>query len=270
MVTVIALIRATHPIPGIGVTVIVLTFGWSVGLEPWRLTVLAVVAIFDQASVGLCNDWRDAGRDRANNRLDKPIVRGDVAASTVAIAAVACLTVSVVATFFLGWQAGLLHTIAVGTAWAYNLWLKQTLFSVVPYAASFALLPAIVSAALPTPSMPSIRIIAAGALLGVAAHFANVAPDRDGDIRTGIVGLPHRLGERTGGLVIAATLTAGTMLLVAGSSSPIVWTVGLISVLLATLAGIAVVLGQTSAWAFRIVIVAAVLNVVLLAVRLAA
>jgi 4-hydroxybenzoate polyprenyltransferase len=270
MAPVTALIRATHPIPGIGVTVIVLTFGWSVGLEPWRLTILAVVAIFDQASVGLCNDWRDAGRDRENNRLDKPIVRGDVAVSTVAITAVVCLAVSVVATFSLGWQAGVLHMIAVGMAWAYNLWLKQTLLSVVPYAVSFALLPVIVSAALPTPSIPSITIIAAGLVLGVAAHFANVAPDRDGDMRTGIVGLPHRLGQRTGGLVIAIALTAGTMLLVVGSSSPVVWTIGLVSVLLATLAGLAVVLGRTSAWAFRIVILAAVLNVVLLAVRLTA
>ena len=54
----------------------------------------------------------------------------------------------------------------------------------------------------------------AGALLGVAAHFANVLPDLDDDVATGVRGLPHRLGARASALLAP--------LLVFGASAAIV------------------------------------------------
>ena len=54
---------------------------------------------------------------------------------------------------------------------------KSTIWSWAPYAVAFGLLPAIATLARPTPRWPEPWAIAAGALLGVAAHFANVLPD---------------------------------------------------------------------------------------------
>ena len=54
-------------------------------------------------------------------------------------------------------------------------------------------------------------ITAAGALLGAGAHFANVLPDLEDDARTGVRGLPHRIG-RVGSLVLTwVTLLAAAL-----------------------------------------------------------
>ena len=102
-----------------------------------------------------------------------------------------------------GWFAGSLHLIAVASAWSYNLWLKTTVLSVLPYVVSFGLLPAFVTAGLPGHPVYG-WLVAAGALLGAGAHFANVLPDIDDDLSTGVRGLPHRLGA-TGSRVAAGT-----------------------------------------------------------------
>src|SRR5262245_18911915 len=69
---VVALGRSTHPAPAIAVTVITVLLGVSTGLELWRVAVLGLAMVLDQASVGLSNDWIDAERDRAVGRTDKP------------------------------------------------------------------------------------------------------------------------------------------------------------------------------------------------------
>jgi hypothetical protein len=51
----------------------------------------------------------------------------------------------------------------------------------------------LVTLALPEPALASPWAFAAGALLGVAAHFANVLPDLDDDRATGVRGLPQSL-----------------------------------------------------------------------------
>jgi 4-hydroxybenzoate polyprenyltransferase len=56
--------------------------------------------------------------------------------------------------------------------------------------------------------LPPWWAIAAGALLGVAAHLANVLPDLGEDAATGVRGLPHHLGAR-GTAVTAAALLLG-------------------------------------------------------------
>ena len=53
----------------------------------------------------------------------------------------------------------------------------------------------------------------AGALLGVAAHFANVLPDLADDRRTGVSGLPHRLGARASGTIPFVLLALVSVLL---------------------------------------------------------
>ena len=51
---------------------------------------------------------------------------------------------------------------------------------------------------------------------GAGAHFANVLPDLDDDARTGVRGLPHRLGAARSAVAAAGLLLAATVTLVFG------------------------------------------------------
>lgn len=95
-----------------------------------------------------------------------------------------------------GTLAGTVHLAAVAAAWLYNLRLKATALSWLPYVAGFAALPAVVALALPGGPAPRWWTVAAGALLGFAAHLADTLPDIAADRAAGIRGLPHRLGDR--------------------------------------------------------------------------
>ena len=158
-----------------------------------------------QLSVGWMNDYLDRDRDVRVHRADKPVVAGTLAPATLrtatAVAAVAVLPLSLLS----GWFAGSLHLIAVASAWSYNLWLKATVLSVLPYAISFGLLPAFITAGLPGHPVYG-WLVAAGALLGAGAHFANVLPDIDDDLA------PAYAGCRTGSAPTGSRIAAGTLL----------------------------------------------------------
>jgi 4-hydroxybenzoate polyprenyltransferase len=69
-------------------------------------------------------------------------------------------------------------------------------------------------------------VLAAGALLGVGAHAANVLPDVDADLAAGVRGLPQRLGVRGARAVAACALLAASALLLAGppgALGPVGW-----------------------------------------------
>ena len=63
----------------------------------------------------------------------------------------------------------------------------------------------------------------AGAALGAAAHLANVAPDLEEDLATGVRGLPHRLGAQVSALLGALLLGTASLVLVLGPEGPPRW-----------------------------------------------
>jgi 4-hydroxybenzoate polyprenyltransferase len=262
-----ALALSTHPGPGLAVTAIAIILGIGVGLEPWRVAVLGLAVLLNQVSVGLSNDWIDADRDRAVGRADKPVAQGRIGATTVRNTAFITAALSIALTVPLGWPATIAHTVFIGSAWAYNLGLKRTPFSVAPYVLSFGLLPLIVTLSLPVPSAASPWAMLAGALLGVSAHFANVLPDLEDDAATGVRGLPHRLGKRASGLVIAGALAGASTSLVLGLGPVAAWGwAGLaLSVALAIGCAVLVLRGQSTRLIFRLIIAGALIDVVLLA-----
>ena len=110
-------------------------------------------------------------------------------------AATACATAATVPlSLLLGWRAGLVQLSVVLWGWLYNAWLKSTVASPVPFLFAFGGLPAVATLALSERQWPPGWTLAAAGLIGVAAHFGNVLPDLDDDARTGVSGLPHRLG----------------------------------------------------------------------------
>jgi 4-hydroxybenzoate polyprenyltransferase len=217
----------------------------------------------------LSNDWQDAERDRAVGRRDKPVALGLVRTETVRGWAVGTAAASMAACVLLGPWATIVNIVFIASAWSYNLGLKSTAFSVVPYLVSFGLLPLIVTLSRPDAAQAAWWAVGMGALLGAAAHFANVLPDFDDDRRTGIRGLPHRLGRTASGMLVCTCLVAASVLAVVGLDAPVRW-VGLVG--LAATTGIAVacaVLLSTrtpTRLLFRLIILAALVNVALLAV----
>src|SRR3954454_16587470 len=121
-----ALARSTHPGPAVAVTVVAVLLGGAVGLEPWRVVVLGLAMLFDQASVGLSNDWIDADRDRSVGRTDKPVALRQIAVGAVRAAAWICATLALVLTLPLGRAATLVHAIVLASAWSYNALLKNS------------------------------------------------------------------------------------------------------------------------------------------------
>src|ERR687893_642172 len=127
---------------------------------------------------------------------------------------------AVVTSLLLGVVPGLLLLVLVASGWAYNAGLKRTAASVVPYVTGFGALPAGVVAAAPgTPAAPW-WLVCAGGAMGAAAHFANVAPDLEDDLATGVRGLPHRLGAGLSAFVGALLLGGASLVLVLGPEGP--------------------------------------------------
>jgi 4-hydroxybenzoate polyprenyltransferase len=267
----VTLLKASHPEPGGAVTLAMTLLAIGVGHRGWAIAGVAAGIGATQLSVGWVNDWLDADRDLAAGRTDKPVASGVVSRRTVGISGlIASLAIPLLGLPF-GPAATICLTLIGIFALLYDWPLKSTPLSVLPYLVAFGLMPAFVVIALPGHPWPPAWLVAASALLGGGAHFANVLPDLADDAATGVVGLPHRIGAAwsqvaAGGLLLAATLT-----LVFGPAGPPSWPG------LAAAAAAVVVLpfgwyagrkaisrGTRQVAMFRSVIVVALLDVVLL------
>ena len=266
MVTLRALARATHLGPTVAVTTVATLLAAAAGAPPGRVALVCAAVLAGQASIGWSNDWLDADRDRAVARADKPVVQGAVRPVRLRATALVAAALAVVLSFALGLIPGLLLLTLVASGWAYNVGLKRTAASGVPYAVGFGALPAGVVAAAPGTPVAPWWLVAAGAALGSAAHLANVAPDLEDDLATGVRGLPHRLGARISAVAGALLLGAASVMLVAGPDGPptLAGWVGLAvavpAVVVAALAGTARLRRAT----FPAVMLLTVLDVVLL------
>ena len=72
-------------------------------------------------------------------------------------------------------------------------------------------LPSLVTLSAAEPSLSAPWAWVAGAALGVAIHLTNVLPDLDDDARTGVRGLPHRLGRRVSAVIAAVALDMASL-----------------------------------------------------------
>ena len=266
MAAVRALWGSTHPGPTLVVTALALALGIAVGLEPWRLALLTLSVFAGQVSIGLSNDAIDAPRDRIVGRTDKPIARGDVTERLAWVCALGAVVAALVLAAPLGFGMLAAHAVFLASAWAYNAGLKATVFSIVPFLVSFGIFPSLATLALPDPRVAAGWGWIAGAALGAAVHLTNVLPDLEDDKRTGVRGLPHRIGARASAVVAAIGIIVGAVAVLIGASGgvlaevpPVAWGffVAVLGVAIAT-AVLALVRPPTRAL-FRLVMVAALL-----------
>ncbi|CAN5406374.1 UbiA family prenyltransferase [soil metagenome] len=210
--TALALAESAHAGPTVAVTTITALLALTADLSTSTVVVVVAAVFTGQLTIGWANDLIDLERDRAVGRADKPIAAGQVPQALVqgalAPAALACVALSAAA----GVRTALVHLgLVVAMGQAYNLGLKATVWSWLPYAVAFGALPAVVTLAADDPAVAPWWMLTAGATLGVGAHLLNALPDLADDERTGVRGLPHRLGARSSRLLAAILLGVASL-----------------------------------------------------------
>ncbi|PVZ14806.1 UbiA family prenyltransferase [Actinomycetospora cinnamomea] len=261
--TAAGLVTSAHPGPAVAVATIAALLAADAGLPAGTAVVVTAAVFTGHLTIGWVNDLVDAPRDRASGRTDKPLATGRVGAGPVAAAVAVAGLACVVLSFAAGWRSGVVHLLlGIGSGQAYNLGLKRTALSWLPYAVTFGTLPAVASLARDAPAWPPWWMLAAGAALGVGAHVVNALPDLADDLRTGVRGLPHRLGEPTARPLAAGLLVAASLVAALGpAGTPPAW-VWVVLVVVGALA--AFTLAGHGRGPFRAAIAIALLDVVLL------
>ena len=215
-----ALGRVTHPGPSLLVTLTTVAaatvllhrvVGMSTAL---RITAVVLPA---QLAIGAVNDLVDRADDTAAGRRDKPLVTG--AASTAAARAVAVLgvAVSLLAAGLTSRSALAVAVGGLGAGLAYDLGLKRTLLSPVPWWVGFACVP-LGAAAVAGTGLPAPRVLAPlSLLLALGLHAANAMPDLADDRRAGVRSLPVRIGPGATRGVALLTMVGASVVAVAAA-----------------------------------------------------
>ena len=207
---IVGLLKASH----FGPTVLVFTMSFVLSRTQFstRDSLLIAMAIFfGQLVVGWTNDLVDFPRDKAASRIKKPLVAGKISEATLRFAIFLAFGLALVTSLAspLGFRGSAIHVLGLLSATAYNLKLKATVFSVVPYIVSFGALPwaVYVSAGSKTPMW----LVLAFMLFTSAFHFLNVLKDLDEDRNQDVMGLPQVLGRKTSITVAAILVTLGLL-----------------------------------------------------------
>jgi len=269
--TALALAGSTHPGPTVVVTIVAFALGLALNLDAGRLGILTLSVFLGQLSIGLSNDAIDAGRDAQTGRTDKPLARPGAPVRAATVLAVATAAAALATAAVLGWGLALAHGVFLACAWAYNLALKATVWSAACFLVGFGVFPSLASLSLPDPRLAPWWAWVAGGALGLAVHFSNVLPDLDDDLRTGVRGLPHRLGRRASAAVAFLALLAGAATAFAGPAQTIAlsllsWVTAVVVVVIAAVGLVISRRGTPSRWSFRLVMIAALVLVTQLVV----
>lgn len=267
------LVRTAHPKPSGAVTVFAVALAVADGAGVAGALLVGGAVLSGQLSIGWSNDRIDAVRDAATARTDKPLATGGIAPALVGRAAAIALPVCAALSLWYGLAAGVAHLAGVGCGWAYNAGLKRTVWSPVPYAVAFGLLPVFVALGTrPGPTAmsgwPPAWQPAAAALLGVGAHLANALPDIAADRAAGVPGLPAMLGPAATRALLPVPLLAASAVLVfvpTGTPGTAGWAALAVTAALAAYA--ALVPATRSRAAFTATITIAALNVALFLLR---
>ena len=201
---VVGLLKAAH----FGPTVLVVGITFVLALTQFSIGDAAFIALaflLGQLVVGWTNDLVDFPRDNAAMRFNKPLVAGKITELTLRISIVIALVGALIISLLspLGIDGAAIHFLGLLSATAYNVKLKSTVFSVVPYIFSFGSLPWAIYLA--SGSRPPTWIVLGFILFASAFHFLNVLKDLESDVAQQVMGLPQVMGRKKS-IVTAALL----------------------------------------------------------------
>jgi len=214
--------RITHPFPtllNVAATA-ALAFVAAHGAPDARLlATMLLVMLFAQSAIGVTNDLFDRDLD-AQTKPWKPIVAGLVSPRAAALIAGVLIVAASTLASTLGPGGFALAVLGMSCGLAYDVRLKRTIFSAVPFMIAIPVLPLWVWLVLGEWEAALWWLLPLGALIGLALHLANTLPDIDDDAAHGVAGLAHRLGPR--GSMFVGWASFGSALALSAAIAPLV------------------------------------------------
>lgn len=162
--------------------------------EPGRYALVLVAMFGGQIAIGAVNEYCDRELDAESNP-EKPIPAGWVQPWEALLIAGIALAVMLAAGVALGTLSLLLVCLGTGAGLFYDLWLKRTSWSWLPYLVALPLVPVWVWISLARFQPLLLYLYPLGALMALSVHLAQSLPDVEGDRSAGSWGLAARLGR---------------------------------------------------------------------------
>ena len=192
-----------------GPTMLITTISFLLAAQLWwegPAYLIAFTVFLGQLLIGWSNDIYDYQDDLKHNRVNKPLVSGQLKIENLRRATFILLPIALFANLLgpLGLKGGAVYLLGVGCGIAYNFYFKFRITSPLVYFIALAALPASIFYAVDR--NPPLWVLASSSLLGVAFHFANVLKDLSADRDSNIGGLPQRLGRKASLVIIAILL----------------------------------------------------------------
>ena len=189
------LVRLVHPFPSALDAGVTLVLALLAGAPGGRAALLAIAMLAIQFSIGAVNDLSDAPADALAGR-SKPLVYGRVPARLALGVAAAAAAAGIALSALAGPFAALIAVAGYGIGLAYDLRLKASAWSWLPYAAGIPLLPvfAWVGATGRLPG-PMLALAGLGVLAGADLAIANSLADAERDAASGTATIARALGQ---------------------------------------------------------------------------
>ena len=225
------IVRLVHPFPSTLDAVVTGAIAALAGADALLVLHLAASMLAIQAAIGAANDWADAPAD-ATSRPSKPIPAGLVSRSSAARVALVAGALGVGLAALLGPLPLAIAALGLAVGVAYDLRLKGTRWSWLPYAAGIPLLPVYAwvgaTGALP-PAVGVLVLLAvvAGAGLAVANALADLERDAGAGTETVATALGVAGARRVGAALqgVAAGGAVASVILLGGATGGVVITV---------------------------------------------
>ncbi len=210
-------VRLIHPFPVAMNAVAACAFaalaarGWP-GARPTLLIAAAIIG--SQATVGVVNDLRDRDLD-AVAKPSKPLVAGRVTTRGACLLCGATLLVALVCGVALSVRSSLFVIGMTAAGLIYDLWLKRTALSFLPYILGLPLLPLWAWTCVRDAPPRLWLTYPLGILIGFGLHLANALPDAGRDAAGGVRGVVQVVGTRAALLVCVASFAVTIVLIAA-------------------------------------------------------
>ena len=189
------LVRLVHPFPSALDAAVTFALALVAGATPGRAALLGVAMLAIQFSIGAFNDVLDAPADAVAGR-SKPLVDGRIPVRVALGVAVVAGTAGLVLAALGGPAAALVALAGYGIGLVYDLQLKASPWSWLPYAMGIPLLPvfAWVGATGDLP-VPILVLAGLGVLAGTALAIANSLADAERDAASRTATVARTLGR---------------------------------------------------------------------------
>ena len=215
-----------------------------------RAVLLGIAMVALQVSIGTVNDLADVERDRGH-KTGKPLPRGLVSRRAAVALAISALAIGVGLSSVAGPPTAIVALVGVSVGYAYDLRLKGTVWSWLPFAVGLPLLPvyAWVGATGSVPAAFAILIplaVLAGAAVALLNGLVDVERDRAAGLATVAVRLGPGRARAVAAVLVAILIAAVALSLAAVGASIQAWLLVLSGGVLAAL-GVVVVGDHSSA-----------------------